>query len=58
MGTQREGSLRACCTGRLLDMDVDEIEPDPSDGWAVLSFETEQAFEAWPAGQRRRERAR
>jgi hypothetical protein len=47
MGTQREGSLRARCTGRLLDVDVDEIEQDPSDGWAVLPFETKQAFEAW-----------
>jgi hypothetical protein len=29
------------------DMGANEIERHPSDGWAVLPFETEQAFEAW-----------
>jgi hypothetical protein len=28
-------------------MGANEIERHPSDGWAVLPFETEQAFEAW-----------
>jgi len=28
-------------------MTTDEVERHPSDGWVVLPFATEQAFEAW-----------
>ncbi len=34
-------------SGRLPDVAADEIERHPSDNWAVLTFETEQSFEAW-----------
>lgn len=40
-------SSRRTLEWKTPDMPADKIEQRPSDGWAVLSFENKQTFEAW-----------